>query len=75
MPGWLVDPYPSGMVFPEDMEFISEIPIYRKFIDSQYFVTTVGPRFLWQEFHIKIHGVAIKQFVFLPKRMETGQFF
>ena len=38
----------------------------------QYFMTIVGLHFQWLESHIKIHGMAGKQCVFLPKGLEKG---
>ena len=63
------------------MVYLKILNLYRKFkfVGNfkviQYFVAVVGPHFQWLAFHIKIHGMAGKQCVFLPKRLEKDRFF
>ena len=41
---------------------------------TQYFVTLVGQHLQWLEFHIKIIGMAGRNVLFLPKRLEKVAF-
>ena len=55
--GWLVDPYPTWVVYWKTLTF----HFIGNFQVTQYLVTIVGQHCQWLEFHIKINGMAGKQ--------------
>ena len=42
---------------------------------TQYFLIIIGLQFQWLQFHIKIHGMAGNNVLFLTKRLEKDHFF
>ena len=56
--GWLVDPYPLGVVYWRTLNLHRKFQFIENFKVTQNFVTMVGQHFEWLEFHIKIYGMA-----------------
>ena len=56
--GWLVDPYPLGVVYWRTLNLYRKFQFIENFKVTQNFVTMVGQHFEWLEFHIKIYGMA-----------------
>ena len=59
--GWLVDPCTPGVVYWKTLKLYRKFQFIGKFNVTQCFLTIVGQRFQWLEFHIKIHSMAGKQ--------------
>ena len=73
--GWLVDPYPLGVVYCKTWYLYRKVQFIGNVTITQYFVAVVGQHCQWLEFHIKIHGVAGKQCVFSVQKAGNRSLF
>jgi len=60
LPGWLVDPYPLGLVYWKTWNLCGKFQFMGNSKVIQDFVTIVGLHFKWLEVHVKLHGIAGK---------------
>ena len=65
LPGWLVDPYPPGVVYRKTLYLYRKFQFIGNFKVIQYFVAIVGLHFQWLENNVS----------FLLKVLEKGRFF
>ena len=75
LPGWLVDPYLPHVVYQKILNLYRKFQFIGNFKVNCYLVKIVGHHFQWLEFHIKIHDMAAKPYIFLPKWLEKCNFF
>ena len=68
--GWLVDLYPSRVVYRKTLDLYREFQFIGNFKVTQYFLMILVLHFQWFEFHIKVHSMARKQCAFSAKRLE-----
>ena len=71
----LVHPYPPVLVYRKTLNLYRKFKFIGNFKVIQYFVTVVEPNCQWLEFHVKIHSIAGKTYVFSAQTVGKGSLF